>query len=156
MDILDNLFEVYKASQNEVLYTNSKTPITFLKFGDVIGIKSNITAVYIGNDTAVIMSNFWEFATNTDMFVAFEHPISLKWIIELDKRIFLSNSMFVSFCGSLSQEDIKILKNVLSGGKLPLEKTGPKVLFNSKDPRFKFKAWEVKKVLEFNKNFFYE
>ncbi|MGC9168810.1 MAG: hypothetical protein ACP5GK_07845 [Desulfurella sp.] len=156
MGILDDLLKVYKKSKIKV-----KSPKELnkkvLSFGDIIEIYEPefAIAVYIEDNTAILMSNFWEFATNSDMFVDVSHPIADKWIIELDKRIFLDNAKY-SHYGKLNENDINLLKKALDGEELPPSKTGPKVPFNPKDARYKFKFEELKKTLKFNKNLFFE
>ncbi|MGC8483729.1 MAG: hypothetical protein ACP5OE_08825 [Thermodesulfobium sp.] len=159
MGILDDLLRVYERSKiRSKIELPKETNKKELTFGDIIELYKPefVLAVYIGNNTAILMSNFWELGTDKDMIVNISHTIANRWIIELDKRIFLSNSTLYSYCGKLDEGDASLLKKALDGEALPPSKTGPKVPFNPKDPRYKFKFEESKKTIKFNKNLFFE
>jgi hypothetical protein len=159
MDLLEQLFEVYEKA--------NKIPVTKVpqlsdkkaEFGDVIEIcfqNQMFVAVVIDENTAILMSDFWEFATNTDMVVNFDHVVANKWIVEVDKRMYLEPLVIYNIVGSLSTNDIKILEKVLDGRPIPPEKSGPKVPLNKKDPRYKFKMEELKKTMMINQWLFIE
>jgi len=158
MSILDDIYKAYKQSNLIRINVEHPTNPQHLRFGDIIEIYNPIfvLAVYVGDDQALLMSNFWELGMNTDLVVEFNHTISNKWIIEIDKSIFITSDICYLRVSRLSTEDKNLLKNVLNGDPIPPEKSGPKVPFNPKDPRYKFKKNEAEKTLKFNRKLFYE
>jgi len=152
-NMLDTLLKAYLRSNKVKLKVRTEQtdkPIN-VNFGDVIEISHNnqlLIAVYIDDNEALLMSEFWEFAREKDIIVNFSHPIADKWIIELDKRLYDVRNFVV--IGSLTDEDKQLLSDILGGKELPPSKTGPKIPPNPKDPRMKFSAEEAKKVLRYN------
>lgn len=159
MEFLEELFEVYKHTNKIKAKMPNLLDNKQLKFGDVIEIYIDnrlLMAAAVDDDEAILMSEFWEFATHTDMIVCIEHPIANKWIIETDKRLYLTPIIKYKICSTLKDEDKKILKDVLKGQPMPAEKSGSKLPFNKKDPRYKFKLEELKKTMLVNEHLFFE
>jgi len=160
MDFLNQLFSVYRqANKNKIklsaqLLSNKKP-----EFGDILEIyvdNSLIIGVAVNESEAILMSEFWEFATNTDLIIQIEHPIANKWIVETDKRLYLTPQIKYNICCTLYEKDKNILKDILAGSPVPAEKSGPKIPPNPKDPRYKFKLEELKKTMLVNKHLFFE
>jgi len=130
------------------------------KFGDIIEIHTNgqlLIAAAVSDSEAILMSEFIELATHTDFIVSINHAISEKWIIETDKRLYLTPQMKYNVYGKLNENDKAMLKDIIIEGKpAPAEKSGPKVPPNPKDPRMKFKLEELEKTMLVNKHLFYE
>ncbi len=158
-NMLDTLLKAYLRSNKlkvKVRTEQTDKPIN-VNFGDVIEILfSNqlLVAVYVGNQEALLMSEFWEFAREKDLIVEFNHSIANKWIIQLDKRLYEVKNF--SIAGSLSDSDKQMLRDVLAGKELPPSKTGPKIPPNPEDPRMKFGVEEAKKVLRYNASLYQE
>jgi hypothetical protein len=160
MDFLNQLFSVYRqANKNKIklsaqLLSNKKP-----EFGDVLDIyvdNSLIIGVAVNKSESILMSEYWEFATNTDFIVQIEHTIADKWIIETDKRLYLTPQIKYNICCTLDKKDKTILKDILAGNPVPAEKSGPKTPPNPKDPRMKFKLEELQKTMLVNKHLFFE
>jgi len=158
MDLLNQLFSVYKQA-NKIKFKELKMSNQTAKFGDIIEIYINkrlLIAAAVSSNEALLMSEFTEFATHTDLIVQMEHPIASRWIIETDKRLYLTPQMKYNTCCRLNENDIDILKSIIEGKSIPTEKSGPKIPPNMKDPRNRFKLEELKKTMLVNKHLFYE
>ncbi len=154
--MLEYLFSVYE-NINKLKIKVWEGKNTVANFGDVIEMVNDeqlLIAVYIGNQEALLMSEFWEFAREKDLIVEFDHPIAERWIIELDQRLYEVKSF--NIVGKLLNEDIKLLTSILNGAEIPSHKSGPKVPPNTVDPRIKFGIEETKKVLSYNRNIWSE
>jgi hypothetical protein len=161
MDFLNQLFSVYRqANKNKIklsaqLLSNKKP-----EFGDVLDIyvdNSLIIGVAVNESESILMSEYWEFATNTDFIVQIEHTIADKWIIETDKRLYLTAQIKYNICCTLDEKDKTILKDIIIEGKsVPVSLSGPKTPHNNKDPRMKFKLEELQKTMLVNKHLFFE
>jgi len=158
MDFLSEIFSVYKQSSKIEAPKQMSNQTT--KFGDIIEIYTNdqlLIAAVVSDSESILMSEFTELATHTDFIVQIKHAIADKWIIETDKRLYLTPQMKYNICCTLDEKDKSILKDIIIEGKsLPAEKSGPKIPPNSKDPRVKFKREELKKTMLVNKHLFYE
>lgn len=157
-NILQKLYEIYVQAQKMNIKPPSNLSTTKPEFGDVVEIyhqKKIFVVVCVGNDEYLLMSEYWEFASDSDLIVDFNHAFRDKWIVELDKRLYVNPKKYI-ICGKLCQDDIDILKQALKGMPLPVSKTGVKSPFNPKSPLWKFKKQELKKTLVFNKHLFFE
>ncbi len=149
--MLEKLFKIYTHSNKLKIKNKPNLSKVSANFGDCLEIVSEdeiLIAVYIGDNQALLMSEFWEFAREKDIIVDFSHAIADKWIVQLDKRLY--NIKDFSVVGSLFEDDKKILLDAISGKPLPKEKTGPKIPPNPKDFRTKFAIKELKKILLYN------
>jgi hypothetical protein len=160
MDFLNQLFSVYRQA-NKIKFKEPKQMYNqTAKFGDIIEIYTHnqlLIAAAVSDSEAILMSEFIEFATNTDFIVEIKHAIADKWIIETDKRLYLTPKIKYNICCTLSEKDKAILKDIIIEGKsVPAEKSGPKTPPNHKDPRYKFKFEELKKTMLVNKHLFFE
>jgi hypothetical protein len=102
------------------------------------------------------MSEFVELGTNLDFIVKINHVIAEEWIIQTNKRIYLTGKETYRINGELSENDKAILKDIIEGKPIPASLCGPKVPPNNKDPRMKFRKEELKKTLLVNKHLFFE
>ena len=161
MDTLKQLLNVYRQA-NKIKFKEPKQMSNqTLQFGDILEIYVEgqlLIATAISDSEACLMSEFTEFATHTDFIVYHvDHLIADKWIIETDKRLYLTGEEIYRITSRLNETDISILKDIIVESKpAPTEKSGPKLPPNPKDPRYKFKQEELKKTLLINKHLFYE
>ena len=161
MDFLNQLFSVYRqANKNKIKLSTQLLSNKKPEFGDILEIyvdNSLIIGVAVSESEAILMSEFWELATHTDFIVQIKHAIADKWIIETDKRLYLTPQIKYNICCTLDKKDKTILKDIIIEGKsVPAEKSGPKIPPNPKDPRMKFKLEELKKTMLVNKHLFFE
>jgi len=160
MDFLNELFDVYRKANKIKFKEPEQMSNQTAKFGDIIEIYTNgelLIAVAISSSQALLMSEFVEFATNTDFIVRMQHPIAENWMIQIDKRLHLTPKTKYNICYTLDENSKAILKDIIIKGKsVPAEKSGPKTPPNHKDPRYKFKRAELEKTLLINKHLFYE
>jgi len=160
MDFLNQLFSVYRQA-NKIKFKEPKQMSNqTAKFGDIIEIYTHdqlLIAAAVSDSEAILMSEFIEFATHTDFIVQIKHAIADKWIIETDKRLYLTPQIKYNICCTLDKKDKTILKDIIIEGKsVPAKKSGPKTPPNHKDPRYKFKFEELKKTILVNKHLFFE
>jgi hypothetical protein len=160
MDFLSEIFSIYKRSSSNKIEAPEQMSNQTLQFGDIIEIYTHnqlLIAVAISESEAMLMSEFYELGTHTDLIIQMQHPIAEKWIIQTDKRLYLSSETKYNICCSLNEEDKTILKDIIEGkSSIPIEKSGPKTPLNPKDPRYKFKRSELKKTILVNKHLFFE
>jgi len=157
-NFLDQLFSVYTQANKVIFKEPKELSNQTTKFGDIIEIytlNQMLVAVVISDSEAILMSEFVEFATHTDFIVQIKHAIADKWIIETDKRLYLTQMKYNVY-GKLNENDKAILKDIIKGKHVPAEKSGPKLPPNPKDPRMKFKQEEIKKTMLINKHLFFE
>jgi len=157
-DFLDQIFSVYTQSSDKIeAPKGSSDPI---RFGDIVEIYAHnqlLVCAAISDSEGLLMSEFWELATNTDMIVELDHPIASKWMIETDKRLYLTGKEIYRITSRLNENDRTILKDIILNGRpVPIQKSGPKIPPNPKDPRMKFKLEELEKTMLVNKHLFYE
>jgi len=159
MDFLDQLFSVYKQANKIKFKAPEQMSNQTAKFGDIVELwigNQLLIATAISDSEALLMSEFTELATHTDFIVQIKHAIADKWIIETDKRLYLTPQTKYNVCGTLDEKDKTILNMIIEGKPVPPQKSGPKMPPNHKDPRVKFKQEELKKTLLINKHLFYE
>jgi hypothetical protein len=160
MDFLNELFDVYKKTNKIKFKEIKETSNQQMDFGDIIEIYAGnqmlIAVVISDSNEALLMSEFIEFATNTDFIVSINHAIAEKWIIETDKKLYLNSGVKYRIVTKLGHKDSEILRKILKGNPVPAEKSGPKIPPNPKDPRYKFKLEELKKTMLVNKHLFFE
>jgi hypothetical protein len=161
MDFLNQLFSVYRqANKNKIKLSTQLLSNKKPEFGDILEIyvdNSLIIGVAVSESEAILMSEFWEFATNTDFIVQIEHAIANKWIVETDKKLYLTAQIKYNICCTLDEKDKTILKDIIIEGKsVPVSLSGPKTPHNNKDPRMKFKLEELQKTMLVNKHLFFE
>ena len=97
-----------------------ESPITALPF--------LFTVVEKKKDSIVIalMSDFWELATNRDIFVQFSHPVRETWIVETDVTCEIPEKLVNNFLfvGKLASEDVQLIKEAISGKSIPIDRRG--------------------------------
>jgi len=113
-------FDSEKESFNVVEGSVFESPLTGLPFlFTVVEKKKNSVVI-------ALMSDFWELATNRDIFVQLPHPVRETWIVETDitcevPENLINNFLFVS---KLEDEDIKLIKEAVSGKDIPVDRRG--------------------------------
>jgi len=113
-------FDSEKESFNVVEGSVFESPLTELPFlFTVVEKKKNSVVI-------ALMSDFWELATNRDIFVQLPHPVRETWIVETDitcevPENLINNFLFVS---KLEDEDIKLIKEAVSGKDIPVDRRG--------------------------------
>ncbi len=113
-------FDSEKESFNVVEGSVFESPLTGLPFlFTVVEKKKNSVVI-------ALMSDFWELATNRDIFVQLPHPVRETWIVETDitcevPENLINNFLFVS---KLEDEDIKLIKEAVSGKDIPVNRRG--------------------------------
>jgi len=140
MELLKELLETYKElTQNDDLmeenfFSAGKETLNFTK-GSVIEVSFRNLPLLLCvineekyNVKVALMSDFWELATNKDVFVRFSHPIRDTWIVETDIVKILPKNFLkrvkASFRGKINQSDLKQIENLLSGKKISSDSTG--------------------------------
>jgi len=159
MDTLNQLFRLYKETNKIKVPEQQQMSSQSLQFGDVLEIYTHnrlLIVVVVSDSEALLMSEFTELATHTDFIVHVDHPISDTWIIETNQRLYLTPQTKYNICCTLDQQTKTVLKDILAGSPVPIQKSGPKIPPNPKDPRMKFKLEELEKTMLVNKHLFYE
>ena len=79
-------------------------------------------------DTLLIalMSDFWELATNKDIFVSLSHPVRETWIVETDITCEIPKSFIQNFlpAGKLKGDDFELVRKAINGENIPINKRG--------------------------------